>query len=139
MWFIGLILLGAIGAAIGLGVCFTKDMPDHQQPVALSGEVGTQKTDGATSVKGGTGSGTAGGSTVKHVSPTHTIDARGWVGAVVTPSPSPSPVLVYRDVRDEGSGESLCPKETATEPVGREEGRARREHVRQGTSRKRRF
>ncbi|TEB40227.1 hypothetical protein FA13DRAFT_1784818 [Coprinellus micaceus] len=151
---------GAIGAAVGLGVYFTKDKPDHQQPVALSGEVGTQKADGSTSVgKGGSGGTGAAGSTVKHVSPTHTIDARAWVEAVVTPVPVPvgamgEGTLVYRNVnvgveeREEGG--SPCPKATATNASGsgvhhrevlemESEGRARREHVRQSTSRKRRF
>ncbi|TEB20920.1 hypothetical protein FA13DRAFT_1800523 [Coprinellus micaceus] len=157
VWFIGLILLGAIGAAVGLGVYFTKDKPDHQQPVALSGEVGTQKADGSTSVgKGGSGGTGAAGSTVKHVSPTHTIDARGWVEAVVTPLPMGAGTLVYRnvnadvDVEEREEGGSPCPKATATNASGsgvhhrevlemESEGRARREHVRQSTSRKRRF
>ncbi|TEB40237.1 hypothetical protein FA13DRAFT_1704283 [Coprinellus micaceus] len=44
----GLILLGAVGEAIGLGSHFTKDSLDYQQPVVLSGDVGTQRWDGMT-------------------------------------------------------------------------------------------
>ncbi|KAJ3523352.1 hypothetical protein NMY22_g11474 [Coprinellus aureogranulatus] len=46
---------GAIGAAIGLGVYFTRGNPDHQQPKALSDNVGTQGADdaGPTAAAGG--------------------------------------------------------------------------------------
>ncbi|TEB40234.1 hypothetical protein FA13DRAFT_60074 [Coprinellus micaceus] len=82
----------------------------------------------------------SGASTVKHVSPTHTIDARGWVEAVDTPLPVGAGTLVYRDVeveeREEGG--SPCPNATPTVPVRREagedEGRARRERARQGNT-----
>ena len=94
---------------------------------------------------------------VKYVGPTHMIDARGWVEAVVTPTPALVHALMYRNananvelevrgvVMEEARGESPCPKATATEPARREvvereeEGRAKREHVRQSASWKRRF
>ncbi|KAJ2924617.1 hypothetical protein H1R20_g12488, partial [Candolleomyces eurysporus] len=85
VWVIGMILLCAIGGAIGLGIYFTRDSPDHQQPTALAGSVGNQTTEGAPSSilsfgggRGG-GGGTPSTATRPRVSPTYTLDERGFV------------------------------------------------------------
>ncbi|KAJ2914702.1 hypothetical protein MD484_g5693, partial [Candolleomyces efflorescens] len=104
VWIIGMILLCAIGGAIGLGVYFTRDSPDHQQPAALAGNVGNQTAGagGATSsvVPIGAGRGGGGGSPSTsrlHVSPTHTIEGRGFVMEVVPTAPAVSVVDLVKE------------------------------------------
>ncbi|RXW17606.1 hypothetical protein EST38_g8254 [Candolleomyces aberdarensis] len=91
VWVIGMILLCAIGGAIGLGIYFTRDSPDHQQPTALAGNVGNQTADAAPSsiLSFGGGRGGGGGTpstATRHVSPTHTLEGRGSEMPVV-PTP----------------------------------------------------
>ncbi|RXW17600.1 hypothetical protein EST38_g8253 [Candolleomyces aberdarensis] len=98
VWVIGILLLCAIGGAIGLGIYFTRDSPDHQQPTALAGNVGNQTAGAAPSTvlsfgggRGG-GGGTPSTATRLHVSPTHTLEGRGFVMAVVpTPATTGAP------------------------------------------------
>ncbi|KAF6747469.1 hypothetical protein DFP72DRAFT_607791 [Ephemerocybe angulata] len=100
VWVIGVVLLAVIGAAIGLGVWFGRNSPDHQQPGTLAGGAGTMRADDATStssVKGG-----ASATTAKIVTPTHTVKERGFTGNEVVvrtvdavdgglPTPAPTP------------------------------------------------
>ncbi|KAF9553229.1 hypothetical protein CPC08DRAFT_237770 [Agrocybe pediades] len=87
-------LVVLIAAGIGCGVYFTRNAPGHQQPKVFGGGAGNVATDtvgeGGATGKGGVGAGTK---TVLHVSPTFTIDGRGWeeVGVVPTPTPAMMP------------------------------------------------
>lgn len=125
-----------------MGLHFTKDEPDHQQSVALSGEAGTQGGDVSSTVGKG-----ARGEYGVQVNATYTIDARAWADAVVTPLPEPTHALVYYNanvnVEEREGGGSLCPKATRAHHREvlemEEEGRAKREQVRQSASQKRRF
>ncbi|KAF6748524.1 hypothetical protein DFP72DRAFT_820107 [Ephemerocybe angulata] len=101
VWVIGVVLLAVIGAAIGLGVWFGRNSPDHQQPGTLAGGAGTMRADDATStssVKGGAST------TAKIVTPTHTVKERGFTGIEMVvrtvdavdgglPTPAPTPTV----------------------------------------------
>lgn len=143
VWFNGLLLLGVAGAAIIPGIYFTKHKPDHQQPVALAGDMRTQRTDGQPTPVGvgegggggskGRGAGT-GANIVRNVSLAHSIGWRRWMEAVITPAPVSRYMNANGNVaRDVGEGgmlgkrdgvrsvreeeEQPCPTEIATVPV----------------------
>lgn len=130
VWVIGMILLCAIGGAIGLGVYFTRDSPDHQQPTALGGNVGNQTAGTTTSIlsfgggRGG-GGGTPSTSSRLHVSPTHTIEGRAFVMPVV---PTPVTTGTTNVVETREDADAVEKREHAVE-----------EHHRRSAQRKRRF
>ncbi|KAG6815758.1 hypothetical protein H0H87_011595 [Tephrocybe sp. NHM501043] len=72
VWITGIILLCLIGGGIGIGWYVSHDSPDHQAPTALGGKA----NEAATASSSAPPSTNAVGSTVKHVSPTLTVDKR---------------------------------------------------------------
>ncbi|KAG6888732.1 hypothetical protein C0995_006384 [Termitomyces sp. Mi166 len=77
VWITGILILVIIGVAAGVGYHLSHNEPSHQQPAALGGsanEPATAVTTTATSV-----SVNVSGSTIKHVSPTYTLDGRDLV------------------------------------------------------------
>lgn len=85
VWIVAILLLVCIAGAIGLGIYLSHNSPDHQQPTVLGGSANERAT--ATSVSQ-TATAKGNGSTVLHVSPTHTVARR------VAPSP-----VVARNLR----------------------------------------
>ncbi|RDB15212.1 hypothetical protein Hypma_004709 [Hypsizygus marmoreus] len=82
VWIIGVILLLCIGAAIGIGWYASHKAPDHQQPTAFGGSANEAAV--TTSSAGVKPSVLPNGATssIKHVSPTHTVARRAPQGTV---------------------------------------------------------
>ncbi|KAF8073493.1 hypothetical protein FPV67DRAFT_1576119 [Lyophyllum atratum] len=72
VWIVGLILLICIGGAIGIGWYVSHNKPGHQQPTVFGGSANEVATNTATTAVS-TG---ANGSTIRHVTPTHTVARR---------------------------------------------------------------
>lgn len=83
-WIIFLIALPqGIGGGIGLGWYFTHNAPAHQQPTAFGGSANESAAPVSSTIKANAA---PGGSTIMHVSPTHTV-ARRVAQARITPVP----------------------------------------------------
>ncbi|KAF5367791.1 hypothetical protein D9615_010504 [Tricholomella constricta] len=87
VWIVGLILLVIIGGAIGIGWYVSHKSPDHQQPTAIGGSA----NEAATAVPTSSIKIDASGSTIKHVTPTHTVK-RHILDARATPVARMSPL-----------------------------------------------
>ncbi|KAH9480843.1 hypothetical protein JR316_0007445 [Psilocybe cubensis] len=85
VWIVGITLLLIIIGAVGCGVYFTRNSPDHQQPKVFGGSA-DQAATYTTSATGKVTVGPGGTSTILHVSPTHVVDRRG-------PEPTLAPVV----------------------------------------------
>lgn len=84
VWITGIVILVIIAVAAGVGYHLTHNTPSHQQPTALGGSANEAATAVTTSTSALVN---ANGSTVKHVSPTYTLDGRG-IDAYVTAIPA---------------------------------------------------
>ncbi|GLB38156.1 hypothetical protein LshimejAT787_0500210 [Lyophyllum shimeji] len=73
VWIVGIILLACIAFGVGIGWYVSHKSPSHQQPKAFGGSANEYATAASTSTAGGVG---PGGSTIRHVSPTHTVERR---------------------------------------------------------------
>lgn len=79
MWIVGLALVVLILGGIGFGVWATRNSPGHQQPTPIGGSADHLATGTTSSTVVSVKTGGAGGSpsnSIKHVSPTNTIDKR---------------------------------------------------------------
>ncbi len=82
---------------IGFGVWASRNSPGHQQPTPIGGSgdhLATGTTTSTAAVHAKTGTGLSPSNSVKHVSPTNTIDKRDLEDLEVrTPAPEPTFVL----------------------------------------------
>ncbi|KAG5353925.1 hypothetical protein E4T56_gene13232 [Termitomyces sp. T112] len=88
VWITGIIILIIIGVAAGVGYQLSHNTPSHQQPAALGGSANEAATVATSSTSAPP---TAGGGTIKHVSPTYTLDGRD-----LDPRSTPIPALHKR-------------------------------------------
>ncbi|KAG6919642.1 hypothetical protein DXG01_003506 [Tephrocybe rancida] len=72
VWITGIVILCIIGGAVGIGWYVSHNAPDHQAPKAIGGSANEAATASSSAVV----STNAHGSTVKHVSPTLTVNGR---------------------------------------------------------------
>ena len=97
VWIVGFVIVVLILGGIGFGVWATRNSPGHQQPTPIggSGDHLATGTTTSTTVAAKTGTGLLPSVSVKHVSPTNTIDKRDSDGLEV-PTPAPQPTIVLR-------------------------------------------
>ncbi|KAG6853815.1 hypothetical protein C0991_001061 [Blastosporella zonata] len=72
VWITGIFILCCIGVGVGLGLYFSHNTPAHQAPTAIGGSA----DEAATVTSSAVVSTNSVGSTLKHVSPTLTVDGR---------------------------------------------------------------